>query len=70
MKPGLYNIRRAGYEKISTTSQGHDIYAKGNWRALYDPETDRDMVRFIEQKRYFPKRGLSQVVFNGRHDDR
>jgi|TARA_R110000744_G_scaffold270384_4_gene383595 hypothetical protein len=66
MKPAKFRLRLAGYEMIRETSQGYHIYAKGNWRALYDSTTDTDRVRFMDEIKYFPKRGLSQVIFNGR----
>lgn len=69
MTPTLYRIRRAGFEKINETSQGHHVYAKGHWRALYDPVTDTDRVRFMSETKYLTKRGISQVIFNGRHTE-
>jgi len=66
MTPVLFNIRKSGMEYIRTTEQGYEVYAKGHWRALYDRENDRDMVRYMDETNYRTKRGLSQVIFNGR----
>lgn len=68
MNQSLYRLRYRGFEKINTTSEGYDVYANRMFRALYDPIKDRDVVRFIGDRKYIAKRGLSQVIFNGRHD--
>ncbi len=66
MNSNLYNLRKAGFEKIGTKSDGLDIYAKGYWRSLYNPDEEREVVRYMDEPKYYPKRGLSQVVFNGK----
>lgn len=66
MKPTQYRIRREGFERIDITQQGFDIYARKNWRVLYDPIEDKEITRYMTERKYLTKRGLSQVVFNGR----
>lgn len=69
MNPNLYRIRHAGFEKIETTGQGLDIYAKWRYRVIYDPVRQVERVRMVNEHFYRPKRGLSQLIFNGRHEN-